>query len=46
MLGFIIGLINSGGEGHQADLNVFGLELMNTALSSGMCGEELFMRLA
>ena len=39
ILGFIIGLINSEGEGGQSDLNVFGLELMNVALSSGTSGE-------
>lgn len=35
MLGFIISLINSDGEGVHSDLNVFGLELMNVALNSG-----------
>ena len=35
VLGFIIGLIGSDGNGLHADLNVFGLELMNVALNAG-----------
>eukprot|EP00884_Botryococcus_braunii_P022699 jgi/Botrbrau1/9112/Bobra.0305s0016.2 len=35
VLGFIISLINSDGEGVHSDLNVFGLDLMNVALNSG-----------
>ncbi len=46
MLGFIISLINSDGDqGVHADLNVFGLELMNVALNSGGPGSLICCRI-
>ncbi len=38
VLAFIISLINSEGHGGHTDLIVFGLELMNMALTAGSAG--------